>query len=554
MRRSRCITAVASLVATSTLAAAADEWRNRTIYQLLTDRFATSDNSSPTCNTSDRKYCGGTWQGIIDKLDYIQDMGFDAVWISPIVTNIEGNTAYGEAFHGYWPQDINSLNSNFGSADDVKALSSALHEGGMYFMVDVVVNHLASDLDPPDYSQFSPFSTQANFHPECFISDYNNQTDVEQCWLGDGNLPLADVDTENAGIVTSLNSWIQSLVSEYGVDGIRIDTVKHIRKDFWPDFAKSAGVFTLGEVLHSDVNYVAPYTEVLDSVLDYPTWFSLVPAFQKNGNLTAFAAVVHEAQTAYKAGEMMTGSFLDNHDQPRFRSLTQDDALVRNAMAWPFVQDGIPIVYYGQEQGYQGGADPANREALWLSGYSEGAPLVQYIKTLNAVRRAATAFNSQYLTTPVRLPATVFSPGPWVLAVSKPPMLALLTNVGNASNTTWDVPDAGYQPNAALVDVLSCTSLSADDRGGVSAQSTSGDPKILMPAVALSKNGSLCPDLAASSGQSSGSSGGGVPSGSESPPDPKSSSATFGACLRTNAVMIAALGLGVLIWIINSLT
>ena len=155
---------------------------------------------------------------------------------------------------------MNSLNAHFGSADDLKALSSALHERGMYLMVDVVVNHLVSATNPPDYSKFAPFSDPSNFHAECFISDYDNQTEVEQCWLGDAKLPLADVNTEDEGVVQTMNAWIRAFVSDYGVDGVRIDTVKHVRKDFWPEFAKSAGVFTIGEVLHEDVGYVAPYT------------------------------------------------------------------------------------------------------------------------------------------------------------------------------------------------------------------------------------------------------------------------------------------------------
>lgn len=72
--------------------------------QLITDRFATSDGSSPACDTSQRQYCGGTWKGIVQKLDYIQNMGFDAIWISPVVANVEGNTTYGQAFHGYVPR------------------------------------------------------------------------------------------------------------------------------------------------------------------------------------------------------------------------------------------------------------------------------------------------------------------------------------------------------------------------------------------------------------------------------------------------------------------
>ena len=103
--------------AASALAATTAEWQQRSIYQvcspfpwhallthlaikLVTDRFATSDGSSPACDTSDRVYCGGSWQGVINKLDYIQYMGFDAIWISPVVKNLEGSTGDGYSYHG----------------------------------------------------------------------------------------------------------------------------------------------------------------------------------------------------------------------------------------------------------------------------------------------------------------------------------------------------------------------------------------------------------------------------------------------------------------------
>ena len=130
----------------------------------------------------------------------------------------------------------------------------------MFLMVDIVVNHMASASDPPDYNIYQPFSSQSYFHPECFIHDYQNQTDIEQCWLGDKAVPLADVNTEDDGVVNTLNSWVRNLVETYAIDGLRIDTVMHVRKDFWPAFAQAAGVFTLGEVEHQNTSYVAEYT------------------------------------------------------------------------------------------------------------------------------------------------------------------------------------------------------------------------------------------------------------------------------------------------------
>jgi alpha-amylase len=167
-----------------------------------------------------------------------------------------------------------------GTADDLKALSTALHARGMYLMPDVVVNHVASTALPPalNYSVYKSFSDATDYHTQCFITDYSNQTNVEQCWLGDTSVPLPDINTENEMVQSTMYNWIKTIVGEYSADGIRIDTVKHIRKDFWPGFAQASGVFTLGEVgahllslLHSltqllpvqvlsnDTTYTAPY-------------------------------------------------------------------------------------------------------------------------------------------------------------------------------------------------------------------------------------------------------------------------------------------------------
>ncbi|PPJ61155.1 hypothetical protein CBER1_04170 [Cercospora berteroae] len=106
-----------------------DSWRSQSIYQVLTDRFALT-NGSTTQPCGWGNYCGGTWQGIVNKLDYIKGMGFTAVWISPVVENIP-NSRYGQPYHGYWAQNIYALNTNYGTQEDLKALSAALHARGM---------------------------------------------------------------------------------------------------------------------------------------------------------------------------------------------------------------------------------------------------------------------------------------------------------------------------------------------------------------------------------------------------------------------------------------
>ncbi|KAG2065959.1 glycoside hydrolase family 13 protein [Suillus decipiens] len=477
------------------------------MYEIITDRFALADRDNdiaPTvpCDTAARDYCGGSWKGAIDQLDYIKQMGFDAIWISPVYSNIEGMTPYGAGYHGYWPQDIHSVNQHFGSVDDLKNLSSALHERDMFLMIDVVVNHMlttlplnvtASSFDAPQNNSatdITPFADMGDFHPLCFIEDYNNQTEVEQCWLGDATLPYADVDTEDPNVVGMLNTWIQDVVSNFSVDGLRLSTVKFVSPQFWQDFTREAGVFTIGEVMSNDTNYTSGYTQVMNAVLDYPTWYALVPAFQSpEGNLSALTTAVTQSQQLYASGAFMTGSFLDNHDQARFKHLVSDTALLANAAVWPFIHDGIPIIYNGQEQGLSGGYPPANHEAIWKTRYNNKSAEYLAFKNLNRARQIAITANTYFLTTPMEFLETNTNN---TLAIWKPPMLTLLTNAGSTS-ARWNVTHKLFKSRQHIVDVLTCDVHVADEYGGVTVESPAGLPKVFMSVTTLVDSPDLCP-------------------------------------------------------------
>ena len=114
--------------------------------------------------------------------------------------------------------------------------------------------------------------------------------------------------------------------------------------------------------------------------------------------------------------------------------------------------------------------------SLWPSGYDESKPLVQHVQALNAARKAAAAANPSFYSTPVKF-MSVTENG---MAVLKSPMTALLSNKGSSSDPDWTVASAGYQPNELLVDVLSCTSVHADNHGGVSVQGSGGMPQVCL--------------------------------------------------------------------------
>jgi len=163
----------AALLAVTSLAGNTEDWKKRSIYQVLTDRFAQDNDSSNAC-TNLSNYCGGTYKGMINHLDYVQGMGFDAIWISPIIKNKDGG------YHGYWATNWEDVNEHFGSKQDLKDLVDAAHAKGIWVMVDVVANHVAPIGD--DFSQIYPLNKREHYHNDCDI-DWSNQWSVENCRL-----------------------------------------------------------------------------------------------------------------------------------------------------------------------------------------------------------------------------------------------------------------------------------------------------------------------------------------------------------------------------------
>nr|ASA45799.1 Amy13A [Evansstolkia leycettana] len=471
------------------------EWRKQSIYFLLTDRFGRTDNSTTaTCNVSDRVYCGGSWQGIINHLDYIQGMGFTAVWISPVTEQLPQDTGDGAAYHGYWQQRIYELNANFGTESDLKALATALHDRGMYLMLDVVANHMgyAGAGNTVDYSVFDPFDSSSYFHPYCLISDYSNQTNVEDCWLGDTTVSLPDLNTTETAVQNIWYNWVAGLVANYSVDGLRIDTVKHVQKPFWPGYNKAAGVYCVGEVLNGDPSYTCDYQNYLDAVLNYPIYFQLLYAFESSSGSIANLYNMINSVASVCVDPTLLGNFIENHDNPRFAYYTSDYSQAKNVIAYIFLADGIPIVYAGQEQHYSGGNDPYNREATWLSGYSTSAELYTFIATTNQIRKLAISRDSNYLTSR----NNPFYYDSNTLAMRKgssgSQVITVLSNLGSSgSSYTLTLSNTGYSSGTSLTELHTCTSVTVDSSGNIAVPMASGSPRVLVPSSWINGSG-LC--------------------------------------------------------------
>ncbi|KAL7421747.1 hypothetical protein Q5752_003518 [Cryptotrichosporon argae] len=476
---------VAALAPALVLAGNANEWRSRSIYQLLTDRFAPVSADAPArtsplaaeCDAGDQVWCGGTWLSIIDKLDYIQGMGMDAVWISPVSQNIDVLTPYNYAYHGYWVDDPTALNPRFGTHADLLALSDALHARGMWLMVDIVVNNIPA-LSTNDSTNTTALAADTNlwtlpeyFHEFCWI-DYSNTTSVEYCWLGDDKVALMDVNTEHPHVISTLEAWIANLTATYSIDGLRIDAAKHIAPAFWPRFCNASGVFCIGEVYTSDIGYGASFQtdKVMDSILGYPLYYGIVDGFgTPGGNMSGFVEIANQVLTEFPDPSVL-GNFIENHDLPRWRNATADPQLAYNAMCAQFMFDGIPVVYYGQEQDFDNGAaDPYNRAALWPSNYTNTSTY-NHIKRLNQIRQAVinngTTFNGKtFLNSTSQIVANTTTD----VAIRKGPLLSVLTNRGSPSQAaSFAVMNTGFSAEQTIIDLLTCNEWTTSSGGAIS--------------------------------------------------------------------------------------
>jgi len=238
-------------------------------------------------------------------------MGFDAIWISPYIDNLD------QGYHGYWGRNWEEVNSNFGTEDDLKNLVNAAHDKGMYVMLDVVANHAAPIGD--DFSQIYPLNKQEHYHNDCDIQDWGNQQQVENCRLAG----LPDFSQQNDYVKGYLKDWIKNTVSKFGFDGIRIDTIPEVPKDFWSEYTASAGVFQMGECFNGFSDYVADYQHHVDGLFNYPMYYTIKDVFGSQKSMYNIRSRWDEENAVFVDMDAL-GIFVDNHDNARFLNQFND--------------------------------------------------------------------------------------------------------------------------------------------------------------------------------------------------------------------------------------
>jgi glycosidase len=358
------------------------KWQDESIYFIMVDRFNNGDTSNDfKVNTKDLKeYNGGDFKGITEKLDYIKGMGFTAIWLTPVFDNED------KGYHGYWINDFYNTEEHFGTMGEFKALVREAHKRDMKVILDFVVNHVG-----PNHPWASDQQKKAWFHEKQPIVNWGNQEEVENNWLYD----LPDFDQENLEtrkyLLDVANWWIE----ETEVDGYRLDTVKHVPKNFWTEFSKEVKLvkddfYLLGEVWHDDLRVVASYEKTgIDGFVDFPQNQHLRTIFAKPNQSLGWLFTSWERNKAFYKRPELLGNFMDNHDMTRFTRdilINKQDPIVRwkLALTYLYTAPGIPIIYYGSEIALDGAEDPGNRR---LMEFDKDQSLITHISTLGALRK-----------------------------------------------------------------------------------------------------------------------------------------------------------------------
>ncbi|MCL9982798.1 MAG: alpha-amylase family glycosyl hydrolase [Erythrobacter sp.] len=398
-------------------------------------------------------YHGGDLKGLTAKLDYIQGMGVTAIWFAPVFKNkpVQGKPGEESAgYHGYWVTDFTSVDPHFGSNAEFKAFVDAAHARGMKVYMDIITNHTADVIDYAEgeatgYAYRSkgayPFSRRGGPDGSPINADFEGDDNADPAnwakltdpafaytpvvrdaeksvkvpawlndvtlyhnrgnshWVGESSVygdfsGLDDLATEHPRVVAGMIDIFGQWIDDYGIDGFRIDTAKHVNPEFWQAFvpamlarAKAKGIphfHIFGEIAYEEPTATLAAQVLAESRLPYALDMGFAKAAQLVASGKAPPRLMAEflQQDAIYPGGPTTAlglpTFLGNHDFGRFamfvRAMSGSDdeatllARVKLGHAMMFGLRGVPTVYYGDEQGFiSDGNDQLAREDMFPS-------------------------------------------------------------------------------------------------------------------------------------------------------------------------------------------
>ena len=349
--------------------------RDAVVYHVFVDRF----DPGPGREWGREPFLGGTLAGVTRRLDYIRNLGFDALWLSPIFPS--------PTYHGYDATDLFGIEPRLGTMDDFRELLDAAHKRGLRVLLDFVPNHWSTE--HPTF--VDAVENRDSDYRDWYL--FERWPDRYESFFGAGTMPKVNLLDEGARghTLEAARHWL-----ELGVDGFRVDHATGPAQAFWAYFrlatrAARGDCWTFGEAVETPVRE-REFEGLLDGCLD----FTLLEAFRKAFAEGSWDGVRFwrflEAHSRFFSADFVRPSFLDNHDLNRFLWMAgNDERRLRLAALSQFTLEGPPVVYYGTEAGMTQVRDmreTSDREArLPMAWDAIGGELAAFYRDLIALRR-----------------------------------------------------------------------------------------------------------------------------------------------------------------------
>ncbi|MBN1660380.1 MAG: alpha-amylase [Anaerolineae bacterium] len=356
--------------------------RESAIYQIFVDRFYPGRGQGWAQTRDLRGFCGGTLWGVAEKMDYVADLGATCIWLSPIFPS--------PSHHGYDATDLYHVEPRLGGDEALHAVVAAAHSRGIRVLLDYACNHV---------SQHHPVFLEARANPNSPHRDWFTFDDSEigyRTFFNVADMPQVNVACQPARewLIDVARHWL----SEFDVDGYRLDYANGPGPDFWTDFWRACkdvkpDSFCFGEVIDAP-DVLRTYVGRLDGCLDFHLGDALRRTFAlgrwTEGDLERFVAQHYR----FFPASFLMPTFIDNHDMDRFLYLAGGDKeALRRAAAAQMRLPGPPIIYYGTEVGLSQVASTTEGKGLHVSrtpmlwGDEQDQDLLAYYKALIRARK-----------------------------------------------------------------------------------------------------------------------------------------------------------------------
>lgn len=364
-------------------------------YQIFIERFqnGNKDNSPESiCNWNDdpkpKSFYGGDFQGIIDKLDYLYDLGINGIYLTPIFKSPSN--------HKYDIVNYYEIDPYFGDEQVFRELVDKAHERGIKIILDAVFNHCSNHFLP--FIDVTEKGKESPYYDWFFIEGDSVKTNPPNYKMFGNVGYMPKLNTSNPKLKEYLLSSIRYWTSEFNIDGWRLDVSDEIDHKFWRDFRVlvkdiKEDAIIIGENWHDALPWLLG--DQLDSVMNYPVTKQCLDYFAKNEigpKDFEYKLSTYLMRYSDQVNAAML-NLLDSHDTERFLFTSgEKKSALRNAAAFLFAYKGMPCTYYGTEIGMTGSHDPGCRKGFDWREENWDMDLYQLYKKLIHIRKTEKAF------------------------------------------------------------------------------------------------------------------------------------------------------------------